>query len=436
MPHIVADRVQETSTTTGTGALTLAGAVAGYRAFSAVMANADTTFYAVEHQSAAEWEIGLGTWNTGGTLTRTTVIASSNAGAAVNFSAGTKNVFITSPAVSQSFGTLVPAQLTADQNNYSPTGLEFANCLCVSADQIRRITGIAGGYDGRELRIVNVSTNQDGTIILPYEDTGSTAANRFTIDNDTVIEPSCAAILRYDGASQRWRVLAVRRKFTGDAFRTTPFYATDFLGAATADTGEAAYAIWDYAVIASGTQSKVTSGLRTHPGVLRTTSSTTTNSGGYCRTDASAILIGGGEVAEFVFRIPDLTTLTLRLGFLDTATSADATDGAYIEVLSTGAATGKTANNSTRTTSATIATLSANTWYRARIVVNRDATAVDFYIFDDSGNQLGTVQNTANIPTAAGRETGHGYVATKSGTTAQGCVDMDYMSIEWTRALI
>ena len=68
--------------------------------------------------------------------------------------------------------------------------------------------------------------------------------------------------------------------------------------------------------------------------------------------------------------------------------------------------------------------------------MNKAASAVDFYIFDDNGNQLGTQQVTTNIPTATGRETGHGYIATKSGTTAQSCIDLDFMSIEFTRALI
>lgn len=87
-------RVWETSTTTGTGALTLAGAVANYRAFSAICANNDTVPYSIVNQSApSEWESGTGTWGTGNILTRTTVVESSNAGAAVNFSAGTKDVF-------------------------------------------------------------------------------------------------------------------------------------------------------------------------------------------------------------------------------------------------------------------------------------------------------------------------------------------------------
>jgi hypothetical protein len=96
MAHITADRVQETTTTTGTGAITLAGAVAGFRTFASVMATNDTCYYVI--QGTTEWEVGVGTFNT--TLTRTTVQSSSNAGALVNFSAGTKNVFITETAKS------------------------------------------------------------------------------------------------------------------------------------------------------------------------------------------------------------------------------------------------------------------------------------------------------------------------------------------------
>lgn len=484
MAHIVADLVCETTTTTGTGALTLAGAVAGHQTFAAVCANGDTVDYCARAVDAngiptGDWEIGLGTWGTGGILTRTSVIQSSNADAAVSFAAGTKRVSIvkhaglyetlaaltedTVPDGEADFllswnsaagatrkvkprnlfknstfhlgADLSPTALSANQNNYSPTSLATAAVLRLDASNAVKITGLAGGEEGRVLVVANVSTAVDGDIILTAEDAASTAANRFAVDNDTVLEPGSAAVLWYDSVSSRWRIVAVRRKYTGSTFRTTPFYCSDFLGAAGADTGEASYAVWDYAVISSGTQAKVAS-LATHPGILRTSSSTTTNSGGYCRTAADAILLAGGEFTEFVFRLPDLTTLTARLGFIDTATSTDCTDGAYIEVSSTGAAVGKTSNNSTRTTSATIATLSANTWYRARIVVNRDASAVDFYIFSEAGDLLGSQQNTANIPTAAGRETGHGYIATKSGTTAQSCIDMDFMSLEFTKALI
>lgn len=94
MPLIVKDRVQETSTTTGTGTLTLAGAVSGFQTFSSAIGNGNTTYYAIVNGS--EWEVGLGTV-AAGTLARTTVIASST-GSAISFSAGTKSVFVTYPA--------------------------------------------------------------------------------------------------------------------------------------------------------------------------------------------------------------------------------------------------------------------------------------------------------------------------------------------------
>lgn len=435
MAHIVADRVKDTSTTTGTGALTLANSAPNaYRTFGSVCANNDTCLYGIEHQSANEWEVGVGTYSTTGpALTRTTVIASSNSNAAVNLSAGTKNVWINSPAGVQGWGILAPAQITANQNDYNPTGIGFANILQLTSDQTRRITGIAGGFQGRRLEIQNANTASDGDLIFNYQDTASVAANRFKVDNDILLEPGEGMVLTHDGV--QWSCSAIRRKYTGTTFRHTPFYVTDFLGGSTADTGESTYAIWDLALISSGTQSK-TNAEPNHPGILRISSSATANSGASIVSGLTSFRIGGGEVAEFVFKPVDLTTVTLRMGYLDTVSSADVTDGCYLELSSSGAIVGKTASNSTRTTSATITTLTANTWYRGRIVVNRAATAVDFYVFDDNGNLLGSQQNTANIPTAAGRETGHGVVGTKSGTTAQAIVDLDYMSMEWTRALI
>jgi hypothetical protein len=93
--HLTRPRVRETSTTTGTGNFTLAGAVSGYQSFAgAGYANGDTAWYCIANRDVAEWEEGLGTWNTGGTLSRATPLRSSNAGALVNFSAGTKDVFV------------------------------------------------------------------------------------------------------------------------------------------------------------------------------------------------------------------------------------------------------------------------------------------------------------------------------------------------------
>ena len=100
MALVINDRVKETSTTTGTGTINLAGAETGYESFVSGVGTGNTTYYAIELNSANEWEVGIGTVTdaTPDTLSRDTIISSSNGDAAVNFSAGTKNVFCTLPA--------------------------------------------------------------------------------------------------------------------------------------------------------------------------------------------------------------------------------------------------------------------------------------------------------------------------------------------------
>jgi hypothetical protein len=98
MAFIIADRVKETSTTTGTGSIALAGATTGFRAFSAVLATADTTYYTIADQGGSNWEVGIGTFTSPSTIARTTILSSSNAGSIVTFGVGTKDVFISLPA--------------------------------------------------------------------------------------------------------------------------------------------------------------------------------------------------------------------------------------------------------------------------------------------------------------------------------------------------
>lgn len=98
MPLILRDRVQETTTTLGTGTITLAGAVSGFQSFS-VIGNGNTTYYTIVSQTSNEWEVGIGTYTSSGTtLSRDTVLESSNSGSLVSFSAGIKDVFVTYPA--------------------------------------------------------------------------------------------------------------------------------------------------------------------------------------------------------------------------------------------------------------------------------------------------------------------------------------------------
>jgi hypothetical protein len=98
MALVLADRVKETTTTTGTGTVTLLGASTGFQSFSAV-GNANTTYYTIAGQTGSEWEVGIGTYTSSGTtLSRDTVLSSSNGGSLVTFSSGTKDVFVTYPA--------------------------------------------------------------------------------------------------------------------------------------------------------------------------------------------------------------------------------------------------------------------------------------------------------------------------------------------------
>jgi len=123
MSFVVADRVKETSTSTGTGTFALAGAMTGFKTFASRCAVGDTLYYAIQGVDGmgvptAEWECGLGTYSAANTLTRTTVTSSSNADAAVNFSVGTKQVYITMPAVQVAWAR---ERLTAARTYYVRT---------------------------------------------------------------------------------------------------------------------------------------------------------------------------------------------------------------------------------------------------------------------------------------------------------------------------
>ena len=99
MALVINDRVKETTTTTGTGTLTLGGAVTGFETFAAGVGNSNTTYYAVTLPGSSEFEVGLGTLSSdSSTIARSTIISSSNSDSAVNFSAGTKTIFCTIPA--------------------------------------------------------------------------------------------------------------------------------------------------------------------------------------------------------------------------------------------------------------------------------------------------------------------------------------------------
>ena len=142
MALVINDRVKETSTTTGTGTFDLAGAETGYESFVAGVGTTNTTYYAIELNSAGEWEVGIGTVTDAATdtLSRDTIITSSNGDAAVNFSAGTKNVFCTLPAkktmspVMQATGYVVTHASTLDEDQTLDSGV-LAGPVTITATQ-------------------------------------------------------------------------------------------------------------------------------------------------------------------------------------------------------------------------------------------------------------------------------------------------------------
>ena len=161
MALVINNRVRETTSTTGTGAVTLGGAVGGFQTFAAGIGNSNTTYYAISINTESEWEVGLGTLNgDSSTLTRTTVLESSNSDSAVDFSAGSKEVFCTLPS-------------------------EKAVYLDASDDQVG---GFASLVDDTSPQLggmldVNGQALGDGTLeLLKFSETGS-AVNEFTIAN-------------------------------------------------------------------------------------------------------------------------------------------------------------------------------------------------------------------------------------------------------------
>ena len=146
MALVLKDRVQETTTTTGTGTLTLGGAVTGYQSFSAI-GNANTTYYAIYATGGSEWEVGIGTYTASGTtLSRDTVLSSSNSGSLVSFSAGTKNVWCDYPAVKAVYydlnGNITTNSLFEGFSNVAAAGT--TTVLTVSSVPNYVVTGSGG----------------------------------------------------------------------------------------------------------------------------------------------------------------------------------------------------------------------------------------------------------------------------------------------------
>jgi hypothetical protein len=163
------------------------------------------------------------------------------------------------------------------------------------------------------------------------------------------------------------------------------------------------------------------------PGIIRISCGTNANSGLSLRLRTNCYILAGSESSILILRPQTLSGTTLHFGFHDATSVTDPVDGAWIwQDPATGIVYGRTSNNSVGTTTGTGFQLVSNTWYILKIVMNSNASRVDFYCYDITGALLWTDSITTNIPTA--RTLGHGIASTNSGTTAVALHDIDFMS--------
>jgi hypothetical protein len=203
-----------------------------------------------------------------------------------------------------------------------------------------------------------------------------------------------------------------------------PFWFTDFSAAGEYGGDFAGLGI-SSGFLANGIQSSAQ-----RPGTIRFGSSANANSGYLIYGISNGLLLAGNEYYAIDLRPQVLTNATIRAGFCDTATIADCTDGAYFEIAATGVATGKTANNSTRSSTGTTYTLTGGdaAWYRLVVQLNATATSAAFRIYDTNGALLWSDSLATNIPTANGRHCGPLVIATESAGASQLMLEVDWMA--------
>jgi hypothetical protein len=226
MAFVIADRVRETSTTTGTGNFTLAGAVDRFRTFDSVLDTGDTTYYTIADQSGVGWEVGIATFTSPATLARTTILSSSNGGSAVDFGAGSKDVFITLPASrtvtsvdggstgltpsTASYGaislggTLVAANGGTGQSSYTIGDLLYASgttALSKLADVATGNALISGGVGtAPSWGKIGLTTHVSGTLPVANGGTGTTTA--FTAGS--VVFAGASGVYSQDNSNLFW----------------------------------------------------------------------------------------------------------------------------------------------------------------------------------------------------------------------------------------
>ena len=198
MALVLNDRVKETTTTTGTGTINLGGAATGFETFVAGVGNSNTTYYCIAGQGTAEFEVGIGTVTDASpdTLSRTTILSSSNSDSAVDFSAGTKDVFCTLPAsktIRESDTALNTPTGTTAQRSGSPAAGDL---------RFNTTTSKFEGYSGSAWGDIGV-----GNFLVTNTFTGDGSDTTFTISNAVADENNLLVFI--DGVFQAQNVYSI-----------------------------------------------------------------------------------------------------------------------------------------------------------------------------------------------------------------------------------
>lgn len=197
------DRVRETSTTAGTGDQTLAGPERGFRSFSSTVGNGNSCYYAIVHQTASEWEVGIGTYTSStNTLSRDTILASSNSGSAVNFSSGNKDVFLTAPGEVLEPMTDVGGRLTLTSGEPGGYTDVTAGTTVYYTPYTHAIIALPRGAGLQRLVFSEVSVSVPATTNTPFDvfgyyNSGSLALETVNWTNTTTRATALARHSRY-----------------------------------------------------------------------------------------------------------------------------------------------------------------------------------------------------------------------------------------------
>ena len=253
----LADRVQETCAAPGTGIVTLLGAVTEYQSFSAGIGANNTTYYTIADQTGSNWEVGLGTIGaTGLTLTRTTILASSNAGSVVNFSVGIQNIWCDYPAGKAVYGT--GTTLVAPSGTILPV-LNGGSGVTTSTGSGSVVLSAAPSLTGA----VTIGTTSDtGTITVGQ----STVSQTINISNGATASGSTKTVnIGTGGLTGSTTTMAIGSTFSttvaanGTWSFSTPLVATNMVQATTSTSGYLTSTDWTTFNNKSNTNGTVTS---------------------------------------------------------------------------------------------------------------------------------------------------------------------------------